>query len=244
METIYAAIILLSLFVFSSFTLAQDADEIASKYVNAIGGMDKILAIQTLKMSGKFSANGMDIPFTQTYKRPDRFLMQLTMQGMTMKQAFDGTQGSSINPFTGKKDPDLVPQDLMKAIKRQSEFEGQLVNYKAKGSKIELIGKEDFEGSQVFNIKLTDKDGDVSNMFIDVESYLLIKIKDKLKFDTKEIESETMMSNYKDVNGVLMPFALEVKVPGSPMGTQKITIDKFEPNIAVADSIFKMPVTK
>ena len=244
MKLIKVLLSLLFVISISGKIFSQDADEIVNKYVNAIGGLDKIQAIKTIKLTGKVTANSMDIPFSQICKRPQMVLMESTIQGMTMKQAFDGTQGWMINPFMGKKDPDVMSKDAEKAIKRNADFEGQLINYKDKGSKIELIGKEDLEGSQVYNIKLTDKDNDLTNFYIDADSYLLVKQNDKIKVDTKEITAESILSNYKQVNGVLFPYSIESKSPDNPMGNAKIVVDSIEVNMTVDDSIFKMPVTK
>ena len=195
-------------------------------------------------MVGKVTAGSMDIPFSQTCKRPQMVLMESTLQGMTMKQAFDGTQGWTLNPFMGKKEPDLMSKDAEKTVQRNADFEEQLINYKDKGSKIELVGKEDFQGSQVYNIKLTDKNNDITNFYIDAESYLVVKQNDKIKFDTKEITAESILSNYKQVDGVMFPFSIESKSPDNPMGNAKIVVDTIETNIKIDDSIFKMPATK
>jgi hypothetical protein len=244
MKQIKVLLSLLFVFSISGMIFSQDADEIVNKYVNAIGGLDKIQAIKTIKLTGKVTAGGMDIPFSQICKRPQMVLMESTVQGMTMKQAYDGTQGWMINPFQGKKDPDLMSKDAEKTIKRNADFEGQLINYKDKGSKIELIGKEDLEGSQVYNIKLTDKNNDLTNFYIDADSYFLVKQNDKIKFDTKEISVESILSNYKQVNGVIFPYSIESKSPDNPMGNAKIVVDSIETNLTVDDSIFKMPATK
>ena len=244
MKLIKVLLSLLFVISISGKIFSQDADEIVNKYVNVMGGLDKIQAIKTIKLTGKVTAGGMDIPFSEICKRPLMVLMESTIQGMTMKQAYDGTQGWMINPFMGKKDPDVMSKDAEKAIKRNADFEGQLINYKDKGSKIELIGKEDLEGSQVYNIKLTDKDNDLTNFYIDADSYLLVKQNDKIKVDTKEITAESILSNYKQVNGVLFPYSIESKSPDNPMGNAKIVVDSIEINMTVDDSIFKMPATK
>jgi hypothetical protein len=244
MKIIKVLLSLLFVISISGKIFSQDADEIVNKYITAIGGLDKIQTIKTIKLTGKVTANGMDIPFSEICKRPQMVLMESTIQGMTMKQAYDGTQGWMINPFMGKKDPDVMSKDAEKAIKRNADFEGQLINYKDKGSKIELIGKEDLEGSQVYNIKLTDKDNDLTNFYIDADSYLLVKQNDKIKVDTKEITAESILSNYKQVNGVLFPYSIESKSPDNPMGNAKIVVDSIEVNMTVDDSIFKMPATK
>jgi hypothetical protein len=235
---------ILIIFSISGKVFSQDADEIVNKYISAIGGLDKILAVKTLKYSGKTSVSGMDIPFVQTYKRPLMMLSEVTIQGMAVKQAYDGKTGWFINPLMGKKDPDVMPKDAEKAMVKQADFDGEIVNYKEKGNTIELIGKEDLEGSPVYNVKLTTKDSSTTNYYFDADSYLLIKETDKIKFDTKEVNSEILYSDFKPVDGIMRPFALEVKSPDNPMGPLKIIIEKTEINFPLEDSFFKMPETK
>jgi hypothetical protein len=91
---------------------------------------------------------------------------------------------------------------------------------------------------------LPDKNNDLTNFYIDADSYLLVKQNDKIKFDTKEISAESILSNYKQVNGVMFPYSIESKSPDNPMGSAKIVVDSIETNLTVDDSIFKMPATK
>jgi hypothetical protein len=241
MKQFKVLITILFFFTISGKIFSQDADEIVNKYVSAMGGLNKIHSIKTIKLSGKVIVGSMEIPFSQTCKRPSKVLMESTVQGMTMKQAFDGTQGWMINPFTGKQDPEIMTKDAEKAISRNADFEGQLINYKDKECKIELLGKEDFEGSQVYNIKLTSKDSDITNYYISADSFMIVKQTDNIKFDTKEITAETRFSNYKKIEGVMFPFSMESKSPGNPMGNSTIVVESIETNIPVDDSIFKMP---
>ena len=241
MKVLKFFIALLFISAFAGKLMAQDADEIVTKYIKAMGGIENMRALNTMKMTGKFSGGGMEVPFVQTYKRPLMVMTEASIQGMTMKQAFDGKQGWMINPFMGKKDADLMSKDMEKTFRRNADFEGQLVNYKEKGSSIELIGKEDFEGTPVYNIKLTDSTSDVTNYFIDADSFLMIKQIDKIKFDTKEVTAETIVSNYKKVGGIMIPFTLEIKSPDNPQGPQTLTIENVEVNIPIEDSFFKMP---
>ena len=235
---------ILIVFFINARLFSQDADAIVNKYITAVGGLDKILAVKTLKYTGKSSVSGMEISFVQTYKRPAMVLSEFTIQGMVVKQAYDGSKGWYINPLMGKKDPDLMPKDAEKATLKQADFDGEIVNYKEKGNKIELLGKEDLEGSPVFKIKLTDKDSNTTNYYFDADSYLIVKTTDKIKFDTKEITSESSLSNYKVMDGVMRPLSIEVKSPDNPMGSMKITIEKVETNFPLEDSFFKMPESK
>jgi outer membrane lipoprotein-sorting protein len=239
--------ILLALFFFSAlinFSPAQTVDEVIDNYANAVGGIEKLNSVKTLRISGKFLSGNFEIPFTQTISVPDKILIEMTMQGLTMKQACDGTTAWMINPFQGSKEPEKMTEEQTKYIKEQADFVGKLVNYKEEGCTVELMGKEDMEGSDVYKIKLTDKDADVTYYYIDASNYILLKESTKRKVKEKEIDAETYYSDYKPVDGILIPMALETKSSLGRGGSQKVQIDSVEFNISVDDSIFKMPEEK
>ncbi|MGA2668016.1 MAG: outer membrane lipoprotein-sorting protein [Ignavibacteria bacterium] len=230
------------LLAFGMVSYAQTVDEIINKHVDAIGGMDKLNSIKTVKLSGTSGFGSMDFPFTMTYKLPSAVLMESTIQGMTMKQGYDGETAWMINPFMGSKDPQKMNEEQMKGLKEEADFAGQLVNYKDKGNKIELEGKEDMEGSDTYKLKVTNKDGDVSYYYLDASTYLILKTSTKRKIKEKEINADEYFGDYKSEDGILLAHAMEVKADMGEMGhSQKITIEKFEFNIPVDDSIFKMP---
>jgi hypothetical protein len=244
MKSIKYLISISILFLTFSITYSQTADDIIDKYVAAIGGLDKISSIKTVKLTGKSMAMGMDIPFIMTIKKPDKILLEVTMQGMTMKQAYDGTTGWQIMPFGGNKDPEKMNEEETKQMKEQAQFEGKLVNYKDKGSTVELLGKEDMEGTEVYKLKLTEKDSTVTVNYLDANSYLLLKETGKRKIREKEISMETIFGDYKSEDGYLLFHSMETKTDVGQMGSQKITIEKAEFNIPVEDDIFKMPESK
>jgi len=84
------------------FVNAQDLglNEILKKHFEA-GGQEKLSKVSTIKMTGKISAQGMEMPFTMYQKRPNKLRFEATMQDMKMVQAFDGTNGYTISPWTG-----------------------------------------------------------------------------------------------------------------------------------------------
>jgi hypothetical protein len=236
----------LVLFVFTGMvSYSQTADDIINKYIDAIGGMSKIDSIQTVKVTGKSGFGPMEFPFTMTYKLPSSVLMEVTMQGLTMKRAYDGTAGWKIVPFQGQKDPEKMNEEEIKDMKEEADFTGQLVNYKSKGDSVEFLGKEDMEGSDTYKLKVTNKDGDVTYYYLDTASYLILKTSMKQKINEKEIDMDTYYGDYKTIDGYTMAFAMETKADMGPMGhTQKVTIESVEFNIPVDDSIFKMPEVK
>jgi len=229
--------------VFSFKTSAQSVDDIINKHIEALGGMDSLNAIKTLKMTGKFGGGGFEAPVTITMKRPDMVRMEMNFQGNSMVTAYDGTTAWQINPWSGKPDPEKMPAERTKDMKEMADIDGALVNYKQKGYTAELMGKEDMEGSEVYKIKLTDKDGDVRFSYLDAQSYLLLKETQKRKINEKEIEAEKYFGNYQKFGGVMMALSMDVRAKGETQG-QIGTVETVEINPVVDETIFKMPETK
>jgi outer membrane lipoprotein-sorting protein len=182
----------------------------------------------------------MEAPFTMTKSRPEKMRVEFTIQGMTGIQAFDGTTGWMVMPFLGKKDAEAMTGDMLKEVKNQADFDGPFIDYAKKGSKVELLGKDKIEGTDAYKLKLTQKDGSETIVYIDAESFLEIKMEEKKTMQGQEIESETILGNYQEVDGMLFPFSIENKAKGQP-GGQTITIEKVELNPKVADDLYAMP---
>src|SRR6185503_21110682 len=117
----------------------------------------------------------------------------------------------------------------MKEDKEERDITGPLFNYKEKGNKVELVGKEELEGTDAYKLKITRPSGDVSYQYIDAGNYLLLKETSKQKFQDKEVESESLMSNYKMVDGFNFPFTIEMRQVGESTG-QILTVENIEVN--------------
>ncbi|MEA2600375.1 MAG: hypothetical protein QOF89_1367 [Acidobacteriota bacterium] len=220
---------------------AQTADEIIAKHLQARGGMDKIKAVQSERITGKMvMGQGMEAPVVMELARPNKLRMEFTIQGMTGVQAYDGKSGWSVMPFMGKKDPEAMSADEIKQTQDQADMDGPLVDYKEKGHQVEYVGKEDVEGTPAHKLKVTKKNGDVVNVYIDAESYMDIKEAGKVTIRGQEIESETTFGDFKPVEGVIYPFSIESKPKGAPAG-MAITVSKVEVNPSLDASRFAMP---
>jgi outer membrane lipoprotein-sorting protein len=220
---------------------AQTADELIAKSIDARGGKDKIKAVKTLRMTGKMALpQGMEAPFTAELARPNKMRRDFTIQGMTGSMAFDGTNGWSLMPFMGKKEAEPMSGDDLKALEDEADFDGALFDYKEKGHQVELVGKEDVDGSPAYKLKVTKKNGDVEYHYLDAEQYLEVKVEGKQKVRGQEIEGVSTLGNYKEVGGLIFPFSIESKQKGAP-GSMVITIDKIEVNPDVPASRFDMP---
>jgi outer membrane lipoprotein-sorting protein len=231
----------LATFTMAGVASAQTADELVEKNIQAKGGREKLKAAQSVRMTGKMDiGQGAQAPFVVELKRPHKSRIEFTVQGMTGIRAYDGSSGWMIMPFLGKKEPEAMAADDLKDMDDQADFEGPLVDYKSKGHQVELIGKENVEGTPAWKLKVTKKNGDISYIYLDADAFLEIKEEGKRTFRGQEVEIESTMGDYKTVDGLVFPFSIQSKPKGAPAG-QTITIEKVEVNPAVDDSRFTMP---
>jgi len=220
---------------------AQTVDEILAKHYEACGGLAKMKAVSTMRVTGTIEmAQGMEAPITIERKRPGMRRMEFTIQGMTGIQAFDGAKTWSVMPFMGKKDPEVGTDEDNKNAQDDADFDGALVDYKAKGHTIELQGKEPVEGADAFKLKVTKKNGNIEYDYLDAETYLLVKTEGKVKRRGTEMEGETTFSDYKDVDGLMQPFSMESGAKEMPQ-KQKLTFSKIELNVPLDDTRFAVP---
>ncbi len=223
---------------------AETVDEIIAKNIAARGGMDKLKAVQAIRATGRITfGQGLEAPFTLELKRTNKIRLEFTVQGLTGVQAYDGKMGWQIMPFTGKKDPEPTAGEDLKAAEEQADIDGPLVDYKAKGHQVELIGKEKVEGTDTYKLKITLKNGNVRYDYLDTDTHLQIKGESKRMVRGNEVELEESIGDYKPVGGVMFPHAFESGPKGSQQ-RQKIIVEKVELNPAIDDARFVIPAAK
>ena len=219
---------------------AQTADEILAKVLAARGGLDKLRAINSERVSGQISFGDVSGPFVVELKRPLKMHMQLTIQNQTMVRVYDGKQGWANNPFAGKMSPEAMSGDELRNITEESDFDGPLLDYKSKGNQIELVGKDKVGDKDVWRVKLTTKNGDVRSYLFDVNSFLLLKWEGKRKYQDQELPIESHFSDYREVGGLKFAFAIDSGSSPTDL-TQKIRIEKVELNPELSDAEFGKP---
>lgn len=221
---------------------AQTAEEIVAKSIAARGGMDKIKAVQSQRISGTISFGpGAEGPFVIELKRPLKLHMEVTLGGQTLVRVYDGKgAGWTVNPFVEDHNPQPMTADDLNNINDESDFDGPLVDYKAKGNQIELAGREQIEGKAAHKIKLTRKGGDTRMYFIDAASYQVLKWEGTTHIEDRDVPVENFLRDYRDVNGLQFPFEIDSDSPGSPQ-TRKITIEKIELDPKIEEARFGKP---
>jgi len=223
---------------------AQTADDVIAKNNDAKGGLARQKAVKSVRMTGRMIVGpGIEAPIVLEMKRPKSMRIDIAIQGMTITQAYDGTVGWMLNPLSGRTDPEPLPSEAMKAVEEQADIDGPLIDYKAKGNTVELLGKEKAEGTECYKLKVTLKNGDVRTLFIDAESYLEVKIETRTMVRGTEQLGDIIYGDWKEVGGILMAHSVDAGQPGAQM-RQKMTIDKIELDVPIDNARFTMPVKK
>jgi len=123
---------------------------------------------------------------------------------------------------------------------QKADLDRPLVDYKAKGYQVELVSKESIEGKDAFKLKVTLKDGQVRYDYVGASSFLELKWQGIVRRNGEEFEAESYFRDYKNVEGLMIPFEIDTEIPGNPVH-QKITFDKIELNPAIDDVRFEKP---
>src|SRR6478609_3310656 len=233
---------------FASPLFAQDknqptVDELVAKNIEAKGGASALNSLQTLRSTGKLlvPVQGIiELGYLQTKKRPDDVRTEASLQGMTQIEAYDGKEGWKVSPFSGRKDPEHMSADDIKALVEDTEIDGPLADWKTKGSTVEYLGTEDVDGTPAHKLKVVRKNGDVSFVYLDPDHFLEIRIVTQRVRHGAYEEIETDLGDYEKAGGVFVPTSIEVGRKGSP-DKQTVVVDKVEANMPVDDTIFHFP---
>ena len=236
-------VLLLAVFCFNLSASSQTAEELVNKNIEAKGGMEKIKAIKTLRMTGKLIVQGLTATQGQDNMRPNLVRETTTLQGMTAVQAYDGSTGWQIQPFGGRKDPELMGEDDMRDLLLDSDFDGPLVDYKAKGNVVEYLGHDTVDGDDALRLKVTLKNGDIVYYYLDPDTYLEIR-KETQEFIRGSVrENAANLGSYKPVAGVMFPFSIASGPKNDPTSWQTVTVDKLEANVPLDISEFAVPAS-
>lgn len=212
---------------------AQTADEVINKYIETIGGKQKLEAITSTKMELVANYQGMEIPVEVSSSKDGKMLVKVNLMGKQMTQvAFDGTSGWSTNMMTMKAEK--MNSEDTENLKTSSvrDFPDPFLNYAKKGYKAEYVGKETKEGTECHKIKLTklpqlingEKVEDVTFYYFDTENNVIVMTESEIKEGQMKGQMATStMGNYQEVEGIYFPFTMNQF--GQEMTVKKITLN-------------------
>lgn len=219
------------------------ADELVTRNVEAKGGLDSIHAIRSLRLSGhmRIQQDTVELDYVTIIKQPGSVRYEASLQGLTQIQAFDGEQAWQINPFQGRKDPEKLSADDAKGMAEDAaDFAGPLVDYKAKGYKLDYLGREDIDGTDAYKLRVTRANGDLTTVYLDPDYFLEIRAVNRRVEHGVPVETVVDYGDYEKVAGVFLPFSQESAVKGSS-DRQKVQFDKAEANVDAGDGAFHFP---
>lgn len=221
-------------------TFAQTADEIVANNLKAKGGVEKLKSISSVKMTGKMSAQGREMAMTVYSKRPNLLRQDIKLPVGSVVQAFDGTTAWVIPP--GEDAPREVTGPQAEGARKNADFDSPLLDYAAKGHKVELVGKEKAGGAEVYHLRLLKKDGAVEHYYINTSTNLEVKRTAEVDAGggTQLLESE--LADYKSVDGMMVPHTIKQSMGGMPVS--QMTIESIVFNGPMDDTLFKMPGKK
>ena len=231
-----AAVVLLN----TSFIYAQTVDEIINKYVEAIGGKEKLNNLKSLYVESSLLVMGQEAPAITYLLNGKAYKNEIDFGGQKIIQVITDKDGWGVNPMMGAPAPTAMTGNELKGNQARLLVGGLLFNYTARGTKVELLGKEDVNGTSAYKIKATSKDTVEITYFIDPATYYIIKDAQTVSADGQLAETVSTYSNYKKTDyGYVLPYTHELTLPQGI--TLTITANKVEVNKEIDPKIFEMP---
>ncbi|GAC1328759.1 MAG: hypothetical protein NVS9B2_01590 [Steroidobacteraceae bacterium] len=187
------------------------------------------------------AAKQVQLPFVLDMKRPSLARVEIEFAGKTAVQVYDGKSGWKVRPYLNRNDVEPFTPEELKASVGQWEMDGPLLDYAAKGSKVDLEGVEPVEGQDAYRLKVTTKSGEVRHIWIDARSFLDVKVEGSpRRMDGKVRPVWIYQRDFRSEHGLMIPRVLETSVEGY-RDTHKMVIDKVAVNPALNDALFSKP---
>jgi hypothetical protein len=216
-----------------------DLNELLTKHFNALG-QSKLTKTSTIIQEGTLSQpGGMETKVLMKYKRPLKSRMEISMQGQTMVQAYDGKKGWGLVPMQGKNNIVDITGKPLDQIKEQADFDGILYNWEKKLKSVVPDGFEMIDGKKAYRLKVTKKSGNIIYVYIDPNSYLTLKSTEMIKTPQYNGMAEIRFGNYKRVDGISI--AHEMNFVLNNQSISRFIFSKITLNQDIDDKEFQKP---
>ncbi|MEO6198522.1 MAG: hypothetical protein ABIO68_01095 [Sphingomicrobium sp.] len=224
---------------------APTAQGLVERNLEARGGAAALAAIQTVSFEGRTLFPG---DFEVGYREARSMIggeaaarVDFTLQGLDIIQAYDGHSGWRINPLQGRKDAERMSADEARAVADASSIEGPLLASRGDGSPVAYLGREDFDGTLAYKLKVSQKDGDEFTYWLDPDTFLEIKIAETRRIRGAQQTTESELGDYEKVAGVYFPMSVESWSQGHSNQRQRVIIAKSSANSLLAANFFTEP---
>lgn len=219
------------------------ADALVAKNLAARGGAEAIAAIKSVRLEGRVLLPGdFELTYAET-RAQGGSRIDMALQGMTLVQGYDGKSGWRINPFQGRRDAERMSTDEARAVADASLIEGPLLAARRDGAQVTYLGRDDFDGTSAYKLKVAQKDGDEFVYWLDPDTFLEIKIDETRRVRGAEQTNETELGDYEKIAGVYFPMSVETWSEGDSNNRQRVIIASGTANSAVDLALFAEPRT-
>jgi hypothetical protein len=199
-------------------------------------------------------AQEVQLPFLMELARPRKMRFELEFAGQKALQVYDGAQGWKLRPFLNRRVVEPFTEQELKVSSMQADLDGPLVDYAAKGTRVELSSAEKVEDRDTYKIKMTMKSGQALHVWIDAQTFLEAKIQGQpRRLDGTDHPTEVYFRDYRQVEALQIPFVLETRVlpvtktatglPDVPVPPERISIEKVVVNPKLDEALFSKPLS-
>jgi len=216
------------------------AEQIVDNYIAARGGLKKIKGIQSLRMKAYVNAGaGRDGVAVRELKKPGKIRFEFTVQGKTAVYLSNGKQGWQVSTLEGDLTPKELPEDVLMDATEQADIEGPLVDWKSKGHRLELVGRETIDGIDAYKLKVDLKSGGSRTEYIDAKTWYDVRSDSTRKSRTGTVKLQTKFSDFKKTSGIVFPRKVEVQAENRP-NKLRLELDQVDVNPSLPDARFEL----
>jgi hypothetical protein len=247
-QTLMMACALASVPLASAQAAEPTAQELVAKNLEARGGAEALKALRTLVFKGTIRFPGdFELDYVETRTRSGQggagaVRYDSTLQGLTLIQSYDGKAGWTINPFGGRRDAETMSADDARSLADSGLVDGPLQSAATNGSKVDYLGREDFDGTLAYKLRVSEKDGDSFVYLLDPGTYLEIAMTETRKVRGAEQVFEYELGDYEKVGGVYFPMSVASGAKGSSQ-RQQVSIETASANSEVKPDYFAQPAS-
>ncbi|MFN8010795.1 MAG: hypothetical protein U0P81_05265 [Holophagaceae bacterium] len=235
----FAALLLPPLLMAPAFAGTPRVEALLARHLEARGGLARIRALRSLVSTGRVEVGGLTLDLRVENPR-GAFRSETRLGALTKIEAWDGRTGWVDDPFSGTPGPrPMTPAQLRQAA-LQADFDGPLVDAEAKGYRIAYKGTTLLAGGEAHVLEVDLGNGDTLTSCLDARTFLEVKATNRAVRAGKVVEVETVLGDYRPVAGVLLPFALDIRVKGEAEAL-KIRFDRVEGDLRLDPARFSSP---
>lgn len=239
MKTIRLIALSVLAFSLAGNLVSQTADEIISKYIQVIGGKDRLSKITSVCTESTIEAMGAEGIIKSTTLNGKGMRTDIEIAGYNITSCYTDKEGWSINTMLGNNSAEIMPPAQYNLGKDQIIIGGPFINYNVKGYKVELLGTDTVAKVNSYKIKFISPDSIISVYFFDTQTFYLVKAESQTVSMGRIVECITNYSDFRQTDGYTIPYKMELYI--AQLYLNVMTVTKVELNKPMDELTFKRP---